>query len=104
MINPKTGEKLDGCVSVVLDDENVYSYIYGSCEVIEVSLLVDLGDGTTSQEFNAKYASSSKIEIVDPTSENYEFNGWKITKGNSILKGNTLIIGTTETVLSALWK
>lgn len=103
MVDPNTGEKLDGCVNVVLDENDTYSYIYGSCDGIEVPFSVELSGGTPGQIFNLKYLPSTKIELVDPTSETGKFKGWKIVKGNSILKGNTLIIGTTETILYAVW-
>jgi len=101
--NPKTNEKLDGCVRVTLDNEDIYTYTYGSCETIEVPLIVELNGGTTTQNFVNTYNDFTKIELIDPIHSEADFTGWKIAKGNSILKGNTLVIGTTETVLYAMW-
>ena len=66
-------------------------------------LTVDLDEGVTTQTFEDKYATRSNIELQDPTREGYEFNGWEVVSGNSLLSGSTLTIGTKNTTVRAKW-
>lgn len=101
--NPLTDNLLEGCVRITKNKDGVNEYTLTSCESIEVPLRVELNGGTTTQEFNPTYYDSTKIELIVPTKEGYEFKGWEVVKGNSILKGNTLVIGDTETEIYAKW-
>ncbi len=50
------------------------------------------------------YSYLTTITLLDPIKSNSEFVGWQIVKGDSILNDNTLIIGTSETILYAMWE
>ena len=103
LINPLTGEEIEGCVRVTKDSDGFLQYKYTSCENIEVSLDVQLNGGV-GQKFETKYYDSTIINLIDPTKENANFKGWEVVKGNSILSGNKLIIGDTDTILWAKYE
>ena len=103
LTNPVTNEVLDGCVRVTKDEDDVFEYKYSSCESINVPFTVKLNGGETSQIFESSYADSTKITLIEPTKEGCEFIGWEVVKGDSVLNDNTLIIGTSETILYAMW-
>lgn len=102
--NPVTGERLDQCVRVRKDNDDIFFYKYSSCEALLVSLDVRPNGGTLAQEFQSKYYEGTKITLTNPTNSNNEFVGWKVLQGNSVIDGNVLTIGDTDTILWALWK
>ena len=107
LTNPVTNEKLDGCVRVFKDNNDIYNYKYTPCE-IQVSVTIDLKGGSSSQ-FSQEitqntYADSTEIELVNPTKENSEFSHWEVIKGNSYINDNKLIVGDTETIVYAIWE
>ena len=104
LINPETGEDVDGCVRIVKDSDGFLIYKYTSCDAVEVPFKVELNGGVTSQKFETTYYDSTTIELIEPTKENSDFKGWEVVKGNSILDGNKLTIGDTETILWAKWE
>ena len=110
LTNPITNEKLDGCVRVSKGNDGIFKYRYTACESIDVSVTIDLRGGSSTQFLQEitqnTYSDSSKIELVNPTKENFDFSHWEVVKGNSYINDNdnTLIIGDTETIVYAIWE
>ena len=68
-----------------------------------VKLEVDLNGGSTTQDFEEKYAPNTEIKLISPTKKGYTFTGWQIVSGDSILSGNNLTIGSVNTVIKATY-
>ena len=99
------GEPVEGCVRIKrnLDGYNVYTY-YKDCTTATVTLTVTTNGGNTGQEFEAAYQEGEKIELQDPTRSGYEFTGWQVVRGNSVISGKSLIFGNLDTEIYATWK
>ena len=68
----------------------------------EQKLNIDL-DGGTGNNQAGSYKVGSNVTLIVPTKEGYDFSGWKLISGNSILSGNTIAIGSEETTIKATW-
>ena len=68
------------------------------------SLTVESNGGNISQRFEDGYYTGTAIDLNIPTRAGYEFSGWEVTSGNSIISGNTLIMGTKDTVINPTWR
>ena len=68
-----------------------------------VKLEVDLNGGSTTQDFEEKYAPNTEIKLISPTKKGYTFAGWQIVSGDSILSGNNLTIGSVNTIIKATY-
>ena len=82
----------------------VYDKVEIPVEIKYSSLIVDLNGGATTQTFEEKYEVGKTITLVSPSKDNYEFTGWEIVSGNSVLNGNKLIIGTSNTKIRANYR
>lgn len=71
---------------------------------LDVKLTVNLNGGKTTQTFTMMYKSGTEITLINPTRDEYNFDTWVLVSGNSVLEDNKLTIGTTNTILYALWK
>lgn len=72
--------------------------------VKDVLVTLNLNGGETTQTLNSSYETYEQIKLENPTRKNYTFIGWKIESGDSILAGNNLVVGTSATIITALWK
>ena len=70
-------------------------------KVTPVLLTIALGGGSTIQQFEDTYLTSTKIKLLPATKEGYIFAGWEVIDGDSIISGDTLTIGTTSTTIKA---
>ena len=68
----------------------------------EQKLNIDL-DGGTGNNQAGSYKVGSNVTLIVPTKEGYDFSGWELISGNSILSGNTIAIGSEETTIKATW-
>ena len=68
-----------------------------------IKLEVDLNGGSTTQDFEEKYAPNTEIKLISPTKKGYTFTGWQIVSGDSILSGNNLTIGSVDTIIKATY-
>ena len=68
----------------------------------EQKLNIDL-DGGTGNNQAGSYTVGSNVTLIVPTKEDYDFTGWELISGNSILSGNTITIGSEETTIKATW-
>ena len=68
-----------------------------------VKLEVNLNGGSTTQDFEEKYAPNTEIKLISPTKKGYTFTGWQIVSGDSILSGDNLTIGSVNTVIKATY-
>lgn len=91
IINPKTEEELNGYIFVGED------YYYSEKDSIKLNVNYD--NGETSQTFNETYEPGFTIELNEVTKEGFEFLGWEVVEGNSVIIDNKLTIGTTDTTI-----
>ena len=68
------------------------------------ALSVEPNDGNITQNFEDGYYTGTAITLNNPTRTGYNFSGWEIVNGNSIISGNTLIMGTKDTTIKPLWE
>ena len=68
----------------------------------EQKLNIDL-DGGTGNNQAGSYKVGTSITLDIPTKDGYDFSGWELISGNSILSGNTIAIGSEETTIKATW-
>ena len=67
----------------------------------QVTLTVNLNGGVTTQTFESKYISGTKITLIAPTKENSKFKEWTVTGTGSKIEGNVLTIGNEDVTLTA---
>jgi len=106
LTNPITEQEMSGCIRISRDIENVNVYDYyenPECNTVSINLTVNLNGGSITQSFNTTYDENTVIDLSTPTKAGSDFSGWEVVEGNSILNGDTLIIGSTDTVLYAMW-
>ena len=102
--NPITGEKLDGCVSARKGNDGIFSFIYRTCEVIQVSLDVEPNGGTLLQKFEERYIEGSEILLMNPTKDENDFVEWRVVRGNGYIVGDKLKLRDTDTEIFAVWQ
>lgn len=104
-LKDEEGNPVQGCIRITKDTDgfNVYNY-YKDCSAATVSLTVTKNGGDTSQVFNATYQEGETLVLEDATRSGYEFTGWQVVRGNSILNNKSLVFGNTDTEIYATWK
>ena len=105
ILDPRDNSEITGYIKILGNhDEYIYKY-YGSSEILNAIILtVTLNGGTTNQMFDLAYAEGRKIILENPTKSGFDFKGWNVVSGDSVLNGNILTIGTTDTEIYALWE
>lgn len=100
-----TGWKIvsgDGSINNVLTLGIKDMKIKALYQLNEQKLNIDL-DGGTGNNQAGSYKVGSNVTLIVPTKEGYDFSGWELISGNSILSGNTIAIGSEETTIKATW-
>ena len=87
--------------STIVKDKKTHVLYAKWIEIIKLE--VDLNGGSTTQDFEEKYAPNTEIKLISPTKKGYTFTGWQIVSGDSILSGNNLTIGSVNTVIKATY-
>ena len=68
------------------------------------NLVLDFDGGDTSGDVSGTYTINEKVTLPSPTKPGYDFNGWKVVSGNSVLSGNVITIGNQNTKVKATYK
>ena len=87
--------------STIVKDKKTHVLYAKWIEIIKLE--VDLNGGSTTQDFEEKYAPNTEIKLISPTKKGYTFTGWQIVSGDSILSGNNLTIGSVNTIIKATY-
>jgi len=72
LINPETGERIDGCVRVIKGSDGFTTYNYTTCNRVDVKLEVLLNGGSTTQVFEEVYSDSTLIECKLETGRTHQ--------------------------------
>lgn len=71
------------------------------CNIVRVDMQLN---SESSEDKSETYKMGTMVELETPTKENSSFIRWEIVKGNSIINGNILTVGSTDTVVRAVWE
>lgn len=82
--------------SVELGDMNS-----NGCSVVRVDMQLNSEGNVDKSE---TYKTGTKVELETPTKENSTFVRWEIVKGDSTINGNILTVGSTDTIVYAVWE
>lgn len=105
VIDSRDGSEINGYVKVSYID-NKYEYEFINQEYIndKVNLIIELNGGSITNNIEGTYSEGELIEIGTPVKEGSVFVKWEVVSGDSKLNGNKLIIGSTDTILYAVWE